>query len=127
MLLGVALVSSRASALDEWTGTDTAWEVAYLAAHAVDWGQSRDLARRNANAMEGGRQIRPLYNESNPILGRRPSRETVDVYFLSSALVHVGVARVLPSGLRRAFQCSTFGVQVLVAHRNAQMNLSVRF
>ena len=128
--LALMLLLGRASALDPWTWGDTAAEAAYLTLHALDWGQTNDIVSPIAwHKLPGGGAWREqkTYHETNPFLGHNPSRGRVATYFLSTAGLHVGLARVLPAPWRRAFQVGTIGLEGWVVGRNAQMGFSVRF
>ena len=94
LLAFLVLFSTEAQA-DEWTTTDTVVESGCIALFWVDWRQTLD--RR--------------YQESNPILGSRPSRAAVDIYFLAVISTQVVAARLLPSPWRHVFQGITIGIE----------------
>jgi hypothetical protein len=91
-LLALAPADARA---DDWTTTDTIVESGCIALFLIDWGQTLD--RR--------------FQESNPILGSRPSHAAVDGYFLAVIGAQVVVARLLPSPWRSVFQGITLGIE----------------
>ena len=101
-----------------WTKQDTMWEMAYLSVHLTDWGQTLDIA---AQCQSGA------YYETNPILGRCPSAQKVNTYFLTTALLHAGVAHALPPKYRRLFQAGTLSMQVGYVANNANIGLKLRF
>ena len=109
------VVSNNANA---WSNADTAWEIGYLATHIADWGQTRDIA---AQCGQG------TYYETNPALGRCPSENKVNAYFLGTALLHAGVAHLLPQKYRRTFQSATMMMQVGVISNNAKIGLNIKF
>lgn len=110
------LLSSKVNA--EWDWSDTAVESMYFAAHITDWGQTRDIARQCG---EG------LYAETNPIIGRCPSIGRVNTYFFATALLHAGIATILPKKYRRMFQVGTLGMQIGYISNNANIGLKVSF
>jgi len=109
--------SSNAMAWN-WTEKDSMWQLAYLAVHVADWGQTRDIAAQ----CEGGG-----YYETNPVLGRCPSAQWVNTYFLGTALLHTGLAHWMPGKYRRMFQAATIGMEVGYVTNNARIGLNVRF
>jgi hypothetical protein len=80
-----------------------------LAPQLVDWAQSRN----------------PY--ETNPILGKYPSKTEVDVYFAAATLGHYLVSRALPPDYRKVWQYVWIGVQVGYVTHNYQIGLRIRF
>ena len=101
-----------------WNEKDTYWEMAYLAAHVADWGQTRDIASHCGAG---------LYYETNPVLGRCPSTAWVNTYFIGTALLHMGVANALPTKYRRLFQGGTLAMELNYVNSNAKIGLQVNF
>lgn len=101
-----------------WTTEDSMWQLAYIAVHMADWGQTRDIA---AQCEQGA------YFETNPIIGKCPSSQWVNTYFLTTALLHTGVARNLPQKYRRMFQAGTLGMELGYVTNNAKIGLNIRF
>lgn len=82
---------------DDWTRQDTYRESAYLALHALDWNMTLQISKT------------PNLQESNPILGTNPNAARINEYMAGSALLQFGIAYVLPSEYRKAFQYITIG------------------
>ena len=101
-----------------WTEKDTAWQLAYLSAHIADWGQTRDIAAQCGSG---------LYYETNPVLGRCPSSQWVNTYFIGTALLHAGVANILSPKMRRLFQAGTLGMELNYIKSNANIGLKINF
>ena len=101
-----------------WDWSDTAMESLYLAAHVADWGQTRDIAQQCGSG---------TYAETNPIIGRCPSVGRVNTYFFTTALIHAGVATMLPKKYRRLFQVGTLGMEIGYISNNAKIGLKVSF
>lgn len=112
-LLFLLLISLPSFASD-WTDADKKREAVYLALHFIDYKQT--LALPN--------QGRP---ELNPILGRHPSRDRVDLWFASGAILHVLIADVLPAEYRKMFQYLTVGAEGSVVLRNHFIGVEARF
>lgn len=115
LLCVLFLLFPAASPASDWTKADTAREATYLALHVADWGQTRDIANN------------PGYWETNPILGEHPSIRRVDTYFVFTGILHVGVAYLLPSRWREAFQLTTTGIEAAFVYSNNSIGLKVHF
>lgn len=111
----LAACSSTALASD-WKEADTDRQIAYLILHAVDWGQTRNIAR-NPND----------YYEFNPLLGEHPSVKRVDSYMLVSALTHTAISYVLPPKWREAFQQVTLSVKSGLVNHNFSIGLRIDY
>ena len=109
VLLGLLcgpFISTPVSASDPWTSGDVGRESVYQVLHAVDYLQTREIARHPEK-----------YYERNPILGNHPSEGNVALYFAATSLLHLGVAYALPRGLREPFQYVTILIPAgMVAH-----------
>jgi len=117
LLVLFVLIAACGSA-NAWSKKDTYWEIAYLATHVTDWGQTRDIASQCQSG---------TYYETNPVMGRCPSGQTVNAYFLGTALLHYGVAHMLPRKYRRMFQAGTMGMQLSYITNNASIGLNIKF
>ena len=104
--------------VNAWSKKDTYWEAAYMATHLADWGQTLDIASQ----CESG-----AYYETNPVMGKCPSAQTVNAYFIGTALLHYGVAKALPRKYRRMFQAGTIGMELSYITNNASIGLNVKF
>jgi hypothetical protein len=101
---------------DEWTSADSYREAAYLVVDAVDWVQTRNIARN------------PIYHhENNPILGRHPSVKQVDKYFAFEAIANFGIAYVLPKDWRAGLQYVSIGVEIDCVSHNHKLGISSKF
>ncbi len=116
--LGIFLFIFMSNTSFAWSEKDSIWQTAYLATHIADWGQTRDIA---SQCESGG------YYETNPVIGRCPSKDWVNTYFFTTALLHTGIARLLPSKYRRMFQVGTLGMELSYIANNARIGLSVEF
>ena len=115
--IGLTLLTA-ASGAQAWTDKDTAWEVAYLTAHIADWGQTLDISAQCSTG---------AYSETNKILGSCPSGQKVNAYFLGTALLHYGVAQMLPGNYRRMFQAGTLAMEIGFVSNNTKIGLNVKF
>ena len=100
----------------DWSYGDTRREAIYLTLHALDWAQTRTIARHPER-----------WTERNPILGEHPSVGRVDRYFALTAVGHVGVAHALPPEWRKWFQRSTITLEAVIVGRNRHLGIAVDF
>lgn len=110
------LFSINACAFDEWTSDDKTREAVYLAVDAIDWLQTRNIARNPDK-----------YYETNPILGQHPSVGRVNVYFASMMLAHIGIVTALPNKYRAAFQFTSIVYEVNYVAGNYRLGISAKF
>jgi hypothetical protein len=110
------LLSFNAYSFDEWTSADKEHEAAYLTIDAIDWLQTRNIAS-NPNA---------LY-ETNPILGKHPSIGSVNSYFISMMLIHVGIVSALPSKYRSTFQFTSIAYEASYVYGNFRVGINAKF
>lgn len=112
----LTVTSLCAIAADDWTTEDTYREAAYLAVDAVDWAQTRNIARNPDK-----------WHEQNGVLGEHPTVSQVDNYFISMAVAHVVIAHVLPADYRSAFQYITLGAEISCVGHNIVIGISAKF
>ncbi len=103
-------------AADPWSKQDIALEATYFAFHLLDWGQTRDIAIRDGR-----------YHELNPILGKHPSLDQVNLYFLGTGLLHPVITNFLPKKYRSWFQGVTIGISGACVIRNFNIGLRINF
>lgn len=108
------LLSSNSVASD-WASGDTNREILFQTLWAVDWAQTRTIVKS------------PEFYETNPYLGKYPSRKKVDRYFLTGALLHYGVSRTLSPKYRKAFQYFSIGYEANTIYRNYRLGINVSF
>lgn len=100
----------------KWTKTDTLFQAVDTALWVLDWGQTRDIAKKPDR-----------HRESNPILGDHPTTGEVDRYFVIGTAVKTGIAIALPNPYRRWWQCMWIGISISNVHRNYSIGLRLRF
>lgn len=120
-VLIVACTSVQAA--DPWSKSDITREVAYLALHVADWGQTRNIVHRADTGCDG----QPTCIERNPILGRNPSIKRVDTYFAVTALAHVAISHALTHEWRNGWQYITIGVEAGYVGNNYSIGLNIDF
>ena len=111
----IALLLPVSAQADSWDAADIQREATYQVLAAVDWGQTRDIANH------------PGYHEQNAILGLHPSTSKINTYFATTALLHAGIAYMLPPKWRTPFEYITIGIEVGAVANNASIGLRVKF
>lgn len=124
-LLLILLFATSSFAADwSWTKEDVAREIISTGVTVIDWGQTQDI--RNHNGMV----------ELNPILGRQPSRDSVNTYFGTVILLHPVISAILPRQAelfgfdlnpRLAWQYIYFGVEAAAISSNYRGGLRMAF
>lgn len=85
----------------------------------VDWRQTQAIAR--GPSFDGY-----VLEESNPILGRRPSASKVNAYFAATSALHAGIAVALPRPWRTWWQLVGIGVEAHAIGRNAVNGITLQ-
>jgi hypothetical protein len=120
-LTAAALLLSATAARphDPWTPYELTLEAAFATALVADWLQTRQIPR--TPDAPGGLE------ESNPLLGRRPSAARVNAYFALAGAGHLAVAALLPRPWRTAWQVAGLGVECFAVRSNLGVGLRVTF
>ena len=114
-LLLLALMLSVPANADEWTREDTTYQAALMVLKGIDWLQTKEIVR-NSN-----------YYEINPIMGKYPSQNTVDLYFACSAIGQTVLAYYLPKKYRRICQIIFIGNQFGCVWHNYNIGIRIGF
>ena len=109
--------AANANAADPWSNTDKVLAGAFLSSLTADYLQTRQIAREPDR----------WYEQNNPLLGDQPSVSRVNLIFLTSAVVTLGVAHLLPSKWRKVLLVSGTVVEAGFAAHNARIGLKVGF
>lgn len=125
---------------DEWNDTDTSLQVAYSVVHLVDWSQTLQIAEyadnyerceknnfgRYRNSTDCGSYQKDIV-ESNLVLGKRPSKSSVNKYFAGTLIGHYLISRWLKKPYRNIWQSVTIGLELGYIHHNIKNGFKVRF
>lgn len=106
-ILAFCALSTPAHA--EWSQTKTAREMVFAAALTNDWRQTLHIAET------------PWRRESNKLLGRRPHRDNVNIYFAGCLVGHALVAYALPENYAKIWQ----GVWTSIENNSSDNNVKV--
>ena len=116
VVLLLSLVHYDATAADRWSTQDKALEGTYQVLHFVDWRQTRYIAKNPDD-----------YYERNPILGEHPSTTTVDIYFISTAILHPIITHYLPKEWRPYWQGVTISISGACVINNFAVGIRMDF
>jgi hypothetical protein len=123
----LCLIPSLAFGAD-WSTADKLAQTTFISTLIVDWGQTKDIQNH-----EG-------HYEKNPILGKHPSDNKVDIYFASCIILHTVVANYIPDvakklGMgdeaadvsRKWWQYLWIGAELKVINANYKLGLKMDF
>ena len=116
LILALVLFPSPSRAADPWGPTDYALAGAAVAALAVDWGQTRHIAKNPHR-----------FAEQNPLLGPAPSVGKVDAYFVGAMVGTVALAHVLPGDWRQLFLGGVLALELGVVNQNRSLGIKMAF
>ena len=122
MVVVILLVATIGYA-DEWTKQDTYRELAFIGLLAVDYLQTRTIV-----------QNPDKYFEYNPIVGKHPTQQTVDIYMASCAIIHPIISYLLPVKSdkwkwinRESWQYITIGIEIGAVGNNLGWGIGISF
>ena len=84
-LVVVLLLLAAPVSAQDWSAEEKTWAAAWLTTMAVDWGQTRYIARHPGE-----------FREANPFLPHHPSMSDVNRHFVIGNLIMFGAAHYLP-------------------------------
>ncbi|MCG8473245.1 MAG: hypothetical protein MI742_15500 [Desulfobacterales bacterium] len=113
LIFFLVCISGSANAYENsWNKETTARELCFLFTLYQDWKQTRVIAA-NPNR----------FKETNPILGKHPTRSEVDTYFTACALGHAMIAYMLPPRASKIWQTMWIGIQSDVIEGNSEVGV----
>lgn len=112
----VATMNGAAYGADPWTKSDVALEATYAALLVIDWGQTRNIAAHPDK-----------WREYNPVLGKHPHRDTVDLICAGSLIGHAVVTHFLPAEWRPYWQWVTVAAEGSAVGWNFNAGINVDF
>ena len=109
VLLGTGWYSAKATADTNW------FQVAANTTLVADWAQTRYIAHSDDHF------------EKNPIMGRNPSDNDVNKYFITAIILNNVIGELLPPTYSKIFYASVTVVQTHVVLRNFSLGVRLRF
>ncbi len=113
--LAASAVIAKAHAAEEFSNKDIAVEALVLTSMYLDYRQTLDIKNHAG------------YTELNPIMGEHPSDVRIRNHFMIGAVLHVGIARLLPGEYRAGWQYGVLAAEVLTIIHNRKIGLSFNF
>ena len=110
------LLAPSAYAADKWDTTDIALGVSALALTIMDYGQTRYISDNPEQ-----------FTERNPLMGKHPSRDDVNLYFAGAAVVGLAVAHFLPSEWRKVWLGGWIAAEGITVYHNDLIGVGVRW
>ena len=117
LLLAFLLIPNFCWAWSDWTQEHKNWFVAANIATVGDWATTRNMTRRYS---EG-------YWERNPLLGRQPSTQRVDLYFASWMITNYFIADSFQGKNRTIYLQIVTGVESAMVINNLGIGLRLEF
>ena len=113
--IGLFAESARAQH-QVWDDADKVIAGIAFTAMAVDWGQTRYIAKHPG-----------LHFERNPLLGEHPSTSRVDAFFIGTAISAYLIADALPTRYRKLFLGGVAVVHIVCVTNNYGLGIRVDF
>jgi hypothetical protein len=123
-----------------WTTTNTVLEVIYASATTLDWASTLNIEKYNREHQlpssenvynAGGNYVYTLhhaeYEEHNHIMGRHPTRATINQYFSAVLVGHLAISIALPQRARVPFQTIMLLVSLDAVNGNKKVGLRFTF
>ena len=117
MVLLLSMAPSYVLAADKWSTQDKALEGTYQVLHFVDWRQTRYIAKNPDD----------YYEKYNKLLGEHPSTTEVDIYFISTAILHPIITHYLPKEWRPYWQGITISISGACVVNNFAVGIRMDF
>ena len=124
--LALVLLATEAHAFDKWTTGDTALQAAFLTTLAIDRGQTAYGVHGKPAPNYHAKYYQEIGFAQN-FIGTRPTIRQVNQYFATCAVLHTGIAAMLPKPYRALWQTFWIGVEVGTIRGNVSAGVSVRF
>ncbi len=103
----------------EWTWTDTGLELALVGLAVADRQQTLEFTQNHDKY--------PTWTESNPFLGRHPSRDKLNAAIVLGLGAHYLIARELPRPFRTIWQAVFIGIEIDAVSCNYMGGVRVSF
>lgn len=99
----------------KWSVADTILEAGSETLIFIDYGETK-------YGIDDG-----LYYETNPIMGRYPSQNMIDNYFITSLVLHPIISYVLPKPYRTIWQAGTIFIEINTLNNNHKEGVKFQF
>ncbi|MGD9159002.1 MAG: hypothetical protein PVG39_11390 [Desulfobacteraceae bacterium] len=102
-----------------WTKEDTQRQIVYTVEHAVDWMQTKQIAKNPGKYKEIGLP--------GVFYGEHPSTSEVDFFFASTLLIQTAIPAMLKPKYRKWYQMIWIGLETGTVFRNFSLGLHGEF
>ena len=116
LLMVIVLLPNNSFAFDSWSTRDYTLQATWTVLHIVDWGQTLDIAKNPDR-----------FHEVNPILGKHPSVNKVNMFMALGTVINPLIVHVVPSKWRPYFQGLSIGVKTGCVVNNYYAGMHVNF
>jgi len=113
------ILAQDCRAADAWTPEEKVGETIYLSLHTIDWLQTRYIATHPVCG--AGCE----FHEINPVLGRHPSVDSVDIYFAVTTILQPIIANALPKKWRAPWIAAGVMLEFSLAAHNASIGIRI--
>ncbi len=100
---------------DKWTQQDIQLETIIIALQIIDWGQTHSIIDD------------PEFEEGNPLLGSNPTSGKVNLFFIATTIIHIGITHILPQKHRKGWQSAFIAVSGAVVLHNNSIGVRIKF
>lgn len=118
IILFLILIPKLSFAQDkyEWTTENTIMEASFLVLNTIDWGQTLDIAKNPDK-----------FIETNLILGKHPTKNEINLYFLTWSILHPIIMYHLPKDYREISQFISISLSGQTIIQNFNLGLRINF
>ena len=117
----------NANSADEWNNKEITLASILTTTILIDWGQTRDISKKNKAQCQNITDCKRPYYEKNIILGRNPSLEKIDIYMPLALSTTITIANYLPHGMRKTFLYAISIIELGIIHNNQRIGLKINF
>jgi hypothetical protein len=103
-------------ASEEITDMNIALYSTYSILHFIDYGQTLNIAKNPDK-----------YYEMNPLLGKYPTVDKVNLYFISTYIINSAIIYILPNEYKNIWMTGIIGVEVLCVGKNINSGIKINF
>jgi hypothetical protein len=101
----------------DWSKADTNRQLVFTGVAILDWSQTRYISKHPDE----------FYEDFNKYLGKHPTTNKVNNYFMSAIIINYGIAYALPDRYRKYWQRSSIIVETYFVARNYRLGIGFDF
>ena len=117
-LIIILILTSQAHAADQWDNEDLTLASIFTVATIIDWGQTRDIAKKQKDG---------YYEKYNIYLDKSPSISKIDIYMPLAIITTIIISHSLPEKIRKKFLYSVSFLELGITHNNNTIGLKINF